>query len=129
MSLPPCAGRLDGWAGWAAFATGTLRPEPDAPQRVAADPSPVDTESDAPYSDDVEHATIVTGLREGHKSCSTSPTPLAESDRQAAFRLASAPNLVADRGIVYDSHVYWREIERLRFLRRVQHVDPRERRG
>ncbi len=71
MSLPPCAGRLDGWTGWASLPARAHRLEPDPAEGVAADPATVDTESDPLYSDDVEHAPIVTGLRGGHKSCST----------------------------------------------------------
>lgn len=54
--------------------------EADTPEHVAAVPLVVLTsQGDVDYGDGVEHVDTVNGLREGHKSCSTSSTPLAES--------------------------------------------------
>ena len=89
------------WPSLSFPAAAADRLEGVAVDGVAADPSVLDTDAEASYRDGVGHVEIVDGLSEGHKSCPTSMTPLAESAR---------------------------ERERLAFLRRVQYVDPRTRR-
>lgn len=55
MSLPPCAGRLDGGASWATFAAGTLGTVRDPANRIAAEPAVLDSERDPAYLHDVQH--------------------------------------------------------------------------
>jgi len=84
-------------AAWADRAAGAVVAEGVAVDQVAVEQVGLDTDTATVYGHLVGHAEIMDGLSEGHKSCPTSMTPLAEFDR-------------------------------LGFLRRVQYVDPRERR-
>ena len=148
VRAPFPAGSIDRTLHAAPVAAVTLRPEPDSSQPVAADPEPLDAETDGDYSHGVEHAQIVDELSEGHKPCSTSTTPLAESvrighvvgaatytdwSREAADHRHSASRhrgredrrevaTLADGGS-NPSGVF----DRLAFLARAQRIDPRER--
>lgn len=128
MGLSLVPGGAPVYPNLAAFAARAAEAVADPADGVAADPSVLDTESGTLYGDGVEHAPIVTGLREGHKSCSTSPTPLAEPVWVAVdSRWGKVESGWSEVGSDWSKKVR-RERERQAFLRRVQHVDPRERR-
>ena len=105
MSLPPCAGRLDGGASWATFAAGTLRTVRDDAAAVD-DQGLVETGDANGYDPNVVLHDVYSHFGGGDKES------LASGGHQSAA--------IQSR---------WTEDERQAFLRRVQRVDPRERRA
>lgn len=99
-------------------------PEADTVETVALEHVVLTSEGDPGNGYGVEHAHTLDGLSGGHKSCSTSSTPPAESVRLTHGGRASVEAHARAREVLAQ-----REAERQAFLRRVQYVDPRTRKA
>jgi hypothetical protein len=150
LSMPPAVQQriASDRASLAALTAGTHEPEPDAAQ-VQRDGLVIDRDADGLYGDGVECDTnIVGGLsggREDRAPQAVTPAPAAEAAPLMSTdfpgqpfgrgdTITVIPSAEARRWIermpanVPQEDAISREAERQAFLRRVQYVDPRERR-
>ena len=113
-------------ATWAVLTARTLKAE-TYPLQVQRDRLVLDGNADGPYSDGVECDTnIVGGLSGGRED----RAPQAVTPAPAAEAVTAIPAWGAKRWIDrIPADDIRRESERQAFLRRVQYVDPRERRA
>jgi len=119
VSLPPYARRLDVRATRAAFAAGTLGPVGDDGSSVDEQRSVELRHADRHNADVMDHGVA---LAQNPARGEHTFVPMTGPGSNGGARCA-----VCWR--VHDDKCGWTEAERQAFLRRVQYVDPRERRA
>ena len=127
LSMPPAVQQriASDRASWAALTAGTHEPEPDASEMVR-NRSIVDEDADRLYGDGVQHNSEH-GTEPPRMSTDFPGQPFGRGDTISYGGTLTVDGEPVGR-VVNEANVR-REAERQAFLRRVQYVDPRERRA